>query len=256
MSRRRALEGRVAIVTGGTQGIGEAVTRLFIAEGASVMLVARSEDKAAVLLQEVGSDALSFVAGDVSHSETAHRVVEAALEAFGRVDILVNNAAIDYSGIQLVEAAEEDIRRVFDVNTFGAIFMLQEVARHMRDHGGGAVVNVSSRAGLVGIPGMSVYGASKGALASLTRAAALELAPFGIRVNAVAPGATDTPMMRSWIADQTDPVTFERELVAGLLEERLARSEEVAEAILFLASSASSYVTGVSLPVDGGFTAM
>ena len=147
------------------------------------------------------------------------------------------------------------MRRVFDVNALGSIFMLQEAVRHMKDHGGGAVVNVISRAGLVGIPGMAVYGASKGALASLTRAAAVELIPFGIRVNAVAPGATDTPMMRTWIDEQPDPPAFERLLVAGLLEERLAQPDEVAAAILFLASPESSYVTGACLPVDGGFTA-
>src|SRR6185436_15434054 len=114
----------------------------------------------------------------------------------------------------LVESAPQEIRRVFEVNTHGSIFMLQEAARHMRDHGGGAIVNVLSRAGLVGIPGMTIYGASKGAIYSLTRAAAIELAPLGIRVNSVAPGATETPMMRTWIEDQPDPPAFEREIVS------------------------------------------
>jgi len=256
VSDRGALEGRVAIVTGGTQGIGEAVARLFVAQGAAVLAVARTPKKARGLLQELGNERVAFVSGDVSRPDTAHRTVRTAQERFGRVDILVNNAAIDYSGVPLMETPEEDVREVFNVNTLGATFMLQAVARHMRDHGGGVVVNVISRAGLVGIPGMSVYGASKGALASLTRAAAAELAPFGIRVNAVAPGATDTPMMRSWIAEQTDPTSFERSLASGLFEERLARPEEVADAILYLAGPASSYVTGVCLPVDGGFTAV
>jgi len=255
MSSERALDGRVAIVTGGTQGIGEAVTRLFVSVGASVLLVARNESNAEALLDELGSDRASFVSADVSEPQTARRSVAAALERFGRLDILVNNAAIDYSGIDLVDSLEEDIRRVFDVNTLGAIFMLQEAARHMKAGEGGSVVNVLSRAGLVGIPGMSVYGAAKGALASLTRAAAIELAPFGIRVNAVAPGATETPMMRTWIDHQPDPVRFEHRIVEGLLGERLARSDEVAEAILYLAGPASSYVTGACLPVDGGFTA-
>ncbi len=255
MSGKGALDDRVAIVTGGTQGIGEAVARLFVAEGASVLLVARDGEKAMALLGDLGDERASFVSADVSDADAARQAVSAARERFGRVDVLVNNAAIDYSGIELIDSAEEDIRRVFEVNTLGAIFMLQEAARQMRDQGGGVVVNVISRAGLVGIPGMAVYGASKGALASLTRTAAVELAPYGIRVNAVAPGATETPMMRTWIDDQADPVSFERGIVAGLLEERLARSQEVADAILFLASPASSYVTGACLPVDGGFTA-
>jgi NAD(P)-dependent dehydrogenase (short-subunit alcohol dehydrogenase family) len=253
--RSGILDERVAIVTGGTQGIGEAVVRRFVAEGASVVVVARTGTKAEALAQELGPHRVLDTAGDVSDAETAVRVVGATVERFGRLDILVNNAAIDYSGVELVDSSEEDIRRVFEVNTIGAIFMLQEAARHMQDHKGGAIVNVISRAGLVGIPGMSVYGASKGALASLTRTAAVELAPFGIRVNSVAPGATETPMMRTWIEDQPDPASFERGIVAGLLGNRLAHPEEVSEAILFLASPTSSYVTGVCLPVDGGFTA-
>jgi NAD(P)-dependent dehydrogenase (short-subunit alcohol dehydrogenase family) len=255
MSARGILDGRVAVITGGTQGIGEAVARLFVAEGAAILVVARTASKAEILLEEIDSERVSFASGDVSDADTATRVVAAARDRFGRVDILVNNAAVDFSGVGLIDSAEDDIRRVFDVNTFGAVFMLREVARFMRDHGGGAIVNVISRAALVGIPGMSIYGASKGAIASLTRTAAVELAPFGIRVNAVAPGATDTPMMRSWIDDQPDPVSFERGIVAGLLGERLADPKEVSEAILFLASPASSYVTGACLPVDGGFTA-
>src|SRR5205085_11977608 len=144
---------------------------------------------------------------------------------------------------------------VFDVNAIGAIGMMKAAAEHMNEQRGGSIVNVLSRAGLVGIAGMSIYGAAKGALASVTRTAAIELAPFGVRVNAVAPGATETPMMRTWIDEQRDPDAFERDIVRGLLGGRLARPEEVAEAILFLASDAASYITGACLPVDGGFTA-
>jgi NAD(P)-dependent dehydrogenase (short-subunit alcohol dehydrogenase family) len=250
------LEGSVAIITGGTQGIGEAVARLFVSEGAAVLLVARTQDRSDGLIKELGESAVSFLRGDVSDPNIARLAVRAANDVFGRLDILVNNAAMDYSGVQLVDTPPEDIRRVFEVNTFGAIFMLQEAAKHMKGHGGGVVVNVVSRAGLVGVPGMAIYGASKGALVSLTRAAAVELASSGIRVNAVAPGATETPMMRSWIDEQLDPLSFEHDIVAGLLGERLARSDEVADAILFLASPSSSYVTGTCIPVDGGFTSM
>jgi NAD(P)-dependent dehydrogenase (short-subunit alcohol dehydrogenase family) len=256
MPSQGKLEGQVAIVTGGTQGIGEAVVRLFVAEGASVVVVARTPDGGDRLTEELGRSQVSFLRADVSDPNTARLAVRAAIDEFGRLDILVNNAAIDHSGVELVDAQSEDVRRVFEVNTYGAIFMLQEAARHMKAHSGGAVVNVLSRAGLVGIPGMTIYGASKGAIASLTRAAAVELSSSGIRVNAVAPGATETPMMRSWIDEQPDPVDFEHGIVANLLDERLARSDEVAEAILFLAGSSSSYVTGACLSVDGGFTAM
>jgi NAD(P)-dependent dehydrogenase (short-subunit alcohol dehydrogenase family) len=256
MSDPSSFEDRAAIVTGGTLGIGEITVRMLVSRGADVVIVARSEARGFELLQELPDDKVAFVAGDVADPETALGAVSTAIERFGRLDVLVSNAAIDYSGVTLVDTPEQEVRGLFDVNAMGAIFMLQEAARYMRDQGGGAVVNLLSRAGIVGIPGMSVYGATKGALVSLTRTAAVELAPFGIRVNAVAPGATDTPMMRTWIDGQPDPEAFERDIVRGLLGERLARPEEVAEAVLFLASSASSYVTGACLSVDGGYTAM
>jgi NAD(P)-dependent dehydrogenase (short-subunit alcohol dehydrogenase family) len=247
-----SLEGKVAIVTGGTRGIGEAVVRRSVAEGARVVVVARAEPNPDTFR---AAESLRFVRGDVAEADTARRAINEAIDTFGPPDILVNNAAIDLSGMPLVDTAQEDIKRVFEVNTIGAIFMLQEAARSMRSHAGGSIVNVLSRAGLVGIPGMATYGATKGALASFTRAAAIELAPDHIRVNAVAPGATETPMMRTWIEDQPDPAAFEHGIVEGLFEERLATADEVATAILFLAGPASGYVTGVCLPVDGGYTA-
>jgi len=253
--KARTLDGRVAIITGGTQGIGRSVAELFVKAGAKVVLIARTSTAGAELVETLGASLAALVQGDVAEPMTARHAVATAVERFGRLDVLVNNAAIDYSGIPLVESAPQEIRRVFEVNTHGSIFMLQEAARHMRDHGGGAIVNVLSRAGLVGIPGMTIYGASKGAIYSLTRAAAIELAPLGIRVNSVAPGATETPMMRTWIEDHPDPPAFEREIVSGLTEERLARPDEVAEAILFLASDLASYVNGACLTVDGGYTA-
>jgi NAD(P)-dependent dehydrogenase (short-subunit alcohol dehydrogenase family) len=246
------LEDRVTIVTGGTRGIGEAVVRRFVAEGAHVVVVARAEPEPDLFR---ATESVRFVRGDIADPDTATRAVSEAVDTFGPPDILVNNAAIDLSGISLVDTAQKDIQQVFGVNAIGAIFMLQEVARSMRAHAGGSIVNVLSRAGLVGIPGMATYGATKGALASFTRAAAIELAPDHIRVNAVAPGATDTPMMRTWIEEQPDPTAFEHDIVEGLFEERLATADEVATAILFLAGPASGYVTGVCLPVDGGYTA-
>jgi NAD(P)-dependent dehydrogenase (short-subunit alcohol dehydrogenase family) len=263
---RQASKGRlhetVAIVTGGASGIGAAITRRFAEEGARLVIVGLEgeTEKAASLVDELGRERAVFVAGDVTAPETAARAADAALEHYGRLDVLVNNAGLDYSGVPVLESDLEFSRRVMDVNFFGCLLMLQAAARAMTraptaeaGPAAGAIVNVASRAGVVGVPTMAVYGASKAALISLTRTAALELAP-AIRVNAVAPGATETPMMRTWIDEQDDPTAFEAGLAATVPLGRLARPAEIADAVLFLASDEASHVTGVVLPVDGGYT--
>jgi NAD(P)-dependent dehydrogenase (short-subunit alcohol dehydrogenase family) len=250
VSRPGRLAGKTAIVTGATEGIGAAVSRLFVREGARLVLVARRPGPGEALAAELG---VVFVAGDIGRPETARAAVEAA-RGLGGPDVLVNNAGLDLSGIDLLETSEEDARRVFDVNVFGALFMLQEVAGAMRGRGG-SIVNLTSRTASVGVPRMAVYSATKGALLALTRAAAIELAPLGIRVNAVAPGLTETPLVKTWIEEQDDPPSFRREVAATIPQGRFADPAEVAAAALFLASDESSHVTGVSLPVDGGYTA-
>jgi NAD(P)-dependent dehydrogenase (short-subunit alcohol dehydrogenase family) len=247
------LQGKVAIVTGATEGIGLAVTRLFAREGARLVLVARREEPGRRLLERLGSENAVFVAGDVADPATAEQAVSEAHEHHGGLDVLVNNAGIDLSGPALLETTMADARRVFDVNLFGALWMLQEAARAMPN--GGAIVNVTSRAALIGLPGSAVYGASKGALESLTRAAALEFVPLGVRVNSVAPGLTDTPMIRTWFDAHPDPDAFRARRLATIPQGRLAAPESVAASILHLASDESASVTGVCLPVDGGYTA-
>lgn len=253
MSASGRLAEKTAIVTGATAGIGAAVTRLFAAEGARLVLVARRPDPGAELVAELGAERATFVPGDIADPTTAARAVGAAASTFGALDVLVNNAAMDYYG-HLLDAELADVRRVLDTNFVGSLLMLQEAARSMRGRGG-SIVNVTSRTASVGVATMAVYGASKGALLSLSRAAAVELAPHGIRVNAVAPGPTDTPLIRAWIDDQDDPVAFEQTVAASIPQRRLATPEEVAAAILYLASDESSHVTGTSIAVDGGYTA-
>jgi len=247
------LLGKTAIVTGGTQGIGLAVVRLFVAEGANIVVVARSEDKGHDLFHEFGPDRLHFLPGDVTDEATARDAVATAISHFGSLQILVNNAGLDWTG-DLFEATLSDLERVMAVNLFGAFLMLREAGRQMRV-GGGSIVNLSSRTAAVGIPTMSLYAASKGALSSLTRSAAVEWAQFGIRVNAVAPGLTETPLARAWFQGQPDPEAFKAGVSATIPLGRLATPEEVAAAVLFLASDEAGHITGAILPVDGGYTA-
>lgn len=248
------LEGKVAIVTGATEGIGAAVSRRFVDEGAVLVVVARRPEPGARLLAELGSERAAFLASDVAEPETSRRAVAAALDTYGRLDVLVNNAALDLSGVPLLDTTLDQARRLMEVNVVGALLMLQEAARAMREHGG-AIVNLTSRLGHVGLAGSTVYGASKGALHALTRGAAVELAPFGIRVNAVAPGLTETPMVRTWIDEQPDPDAFRAKHAATIPQGRFSTPDEVAAAVLYLASDESASVTGASIPVDGGYTA-
>jgi NAD(P)-dependent dehydrogenase (short-subunit alcohol dehydrogenase family) len=193
MSRRFA--DKVAIVTGATAGIGAATARRLAAEGAALVLSGRSHERGAAIAGELGA---TFVAGDLVDPDVPEAIVAAAVERHGRVDALVNNAAIDHTGDLLATPAGE-VRELFEVNVFAALRMLQAAGRVMAGQGGGAIVNVSSRLATIGVPTMSVYSASKGALLALTTAAAVELAPQGIRVNAVAPGMTRTPLFEAWL---------------------------------------------------------
>jgi NAD(P)-dependent dehydrogenase (short-subunit alcohol dehydrogenase family) len=247
------LAGKVTIVTGATEGIGRAITGRFVREGASVVAVARRPEPGEALAAELG-DRCSFVAGDVGDPATAERAVSEAERTFGLLDVLVNNAALDLSGVPLLETTEAQAREIFDANVFGALHLLQAAARAMRGRGG-CVVNVTSRLAHVGLPGSAVYGASKGALSSLTRGAAVELAPLGIRVNEVAPGLTETPMIRVWVEAQPDPEAFRREREASIPLGRFASPEDVAAAVVYLASDEAQSVTGARIAVDGGYTA-
>jgi NAD(P)-dependent dehydrogenase (short-subunit alcohol dehydrogenase family) len=234
------------LITGASRGVGAVTAERFLEQGDRVVAVARS-------LPGRSTGELLEVAADLADPAASREVVATALEAFGRLDVVVNNAALDLAA-PLLETRPEDAQRIFAVNALAPLWMIQAAGPALAERGG-AVVNVTSRLAHIGVPEMAVYGASKGAVRALTHGAAVELAPLGIRVNAVAPGMTETPLFREWLAASSDPEGRRAEVEWRIPLGRLGTPDDVASAILFLASDAAAHITGVTLPVDGGWTA-
>ena len=248
-----SLAGKTAIITGATSGIGQTIARRLHGDGASVVVTGRDQDRGQQLVDELGDRACLAVA-DLTSPGGPESVVAAAVSAFGRLDILVNNAAADYNG-DLLDTPMSTVRDLFEINVFATLRMLQCAAQEMSGSGGGSIVNITSRLATIGVPTMAFYSASKGAIRSLTRGAAIELAPRGIRVNDVAPGMTKTPLYDAWLADQPDAADAENAVVGAIPLGRLAYPDDVAAAVAYLASDDARYVTGITIPVDGGYTA-
>ncbi|ROR83447.1 NAD(P)-dependent dehydrogenase, short-chain alcohol dehydrogenase family [Plantibacter flavus] len=247
------LAGKVVLVIGASAGIGADAARVFAEHGAAVMLVARTEGPLRAVTDELvanGFDAASTT-GDISVGADVARIVDATVERFGRLDGAFNNAALTQAG-RLDEVTEDDFDRILAVNVKGVWLCMREELRIMRAAGAGSIVNVSSIGGLRGSSGMGAYQATKHAVIGLTRTAAHDNGPLGIRVNALAPGPTETPML-----DQT------RAAIPGGVEARIAATPlrkagtgaEVGEAAAWLLSDLASHTSGVVLPVDGGFSA-
>ena len=242
--------GRVTLVTGGSRGIGFATAQAFARAGARVAITGRGEEDLETAAARIGSACLPIQA-DAGNPGDVQRVAAETLSALGRVDVLVNNAGIGLH-TPAEDTSEADWRRILDVSLTGAFQLSQSVGTEMLRAGGGSIVNVGSLTTFLGFPGRAAYGSSKAAIAELTRVLASEWGPRGIRVNCVAPGWIASSAMRRLIDQGTlDPEPMRSRAPLR----RMGEPEDVADAILFLASDAARFITGATLPVDGGWLA-
>jgi NAD(P)-dependent dehydrogenase (short-subunit alcohol dehydrogenase family) len=248
------LQGKVAIITGAATGIGRATALLFAREGASVVVADVNEDDAQRTVADIEDEGggARFVRTDVSEAEDVRALMERAAEEMGGIDVIVNNAGAQRSG-GVTEFEESEWDLLMRVNPRSCFLGAKYGVPYLRERGGGSIVNISSLAGLKGGPGMTAYSASKGAIIAFTRALAEELAPDNIRANSVCPGWIDTPFNEPAIEFMGGRAQQEEMVQQTVPLKRQGTPEEIAPGILYLASDASSYVTGQELIIDGGF---
>ena len=251
MNNNNTFEGKVALVTGGTSGIGKTTAIEFARAGAKVVLTGRREKEGAEVVREIkklGGDG-AFVRADVARDADVKAMVSFTVDKYGKLDVAVNNAGVEWKG-SLDQATEAEYRRIFDINVWGVLNSMRHEIPAMLKTGGGAIVNTSSVAGHVGLAQVSVYIASKHAVEGLTKSVALEFAKQNIRVNAVAPGVIATEMFDRFAGDE-----LRDQIVSIVPVGRVGAGEEIAAPVLYLASDAAKFTTGTSLVVDGGFIA-
>jgi NAD(P)-dependent dehydrogenase (short-subunit alcohol dehydrogenase family) len=248
-----AMSSPVVLITGALTGIGRAAAMIFAREGANVVVSGRRDKQGKELVAELkglGAEAI-FVRADVRNEDDVRSLVDQTVKRFGRLDIAVNNAATEGLRGLVTEQTAESYAATFDSNVLGVLLSMKHELRVMLPQGSGSIVNVSSAYGSVGAAGASVYVASKHAVEGMTKSAALEVAGTGVRVNVVAPGTTDTGMLTRF----TNTDENKAALVSTVPIKRLATPEEIAHVIAFVASANASYMTGASIPVDGGMLA-
>jgi len=246
------LNGKVALVTGGASGFGAEIVRLFAREGAKVVNMDLNGDGAKKIAAEAGNGAIA-VAGDVTKGADVDAAVKAAVETFGRLDIVVNNAGWTHRNKPIMEVTEEEFDRVYAINVKSIFLMTRACVPLMRAQGGGNIVNVGSTAGIRPRPGLTWYNSTKGAVNLLSKSMAVELAPDKIRVNCIAPVIGETALLESFMGMPDTPENRAK-FLATIPMGRMSKPDDIARACLYLASDLSDFVTGVILPVDGGRT--
>jgi len=243
----------VVLITGALTGIGRASATAYAKKGAKIVLAGRHDEAGQELaeqLRSIGAEA-EFINADVRQEDDVRALVDQAVERFGHLDVAVNNAGTEGAGGPITEQTADAYAETFDTNVLGTILSMKHEVRAMQEQGGGAIVNISSAFGHEGVAGASVYVGSKHAVEGITKSVAIEVAKSGIRVNAVAPGPTDTGMLNRYTGTPENMAA----LIAEVPLSRLASSDEIAEAIVFIGSDQASYITGSILNVDGGQTA-
>jgi NAD(P)-dependent dehydrogenase (short-subunit alcohol dehydrogenase family) len=249
------LDGKVVIITGAARGQGEVAAEIFAKEGAKLLLsdILPEGERVAARLSSQGKPAV-FVRADVSQEADANRLAENCLSQYGRIDVLYNNAGI-ILGKPFHETTLEEWERIMKVDLTGPFLMSKAAVQSMIKQQSGSIINVSSVGGIVGYPAMAAYGAAKGGLVNLTRCMAVDLAPYNIRVNAICPGAIDTPMPRKYLENMPNKEGLWKQLGDMHLIKRFGTSQEVVYLALHLASDEASFMTGAIIPVDGGLSA-
>ena len=247
------VDGKVALITGAASGLGAESARRLAREGAKVMLTDLAADAGEAVAGEIPGSV--FMSQDVTDEARWTEVVDATLARFGKIDVLVNSAGVGEGGEPILEATLEAWRRVVGINLEGTFLGVKAVAPTMAAAGKGSIINLSSILGKVGLPGAAAYCASKGGVLMLTKSVALELAPLGVRVNSVHPGFIETPMVLNAFRNSENENEMRDMIVGRHAMARLGVPREIADAIVFLASDESSFMTGAELVIDGGYTA-